>query len=59
MPPNGNTILEERFLRKYGGLKWVDDNDFMRYTARSDVMKFEKKEARIGTIFLGLRMDMI
>ena len=55
VPPDGNTILEERFLRKYGGLKWVDDKDFMRYTARSDVMGFQKKRGNNRYFIFGIQ----
>lgn len=55
VPSDGNTILEERFLRKYGGLKWVDDKDFMRYTARSDVMGFQKKRGNNRYFIFGIQ----
>ena len=48
-------ILEERFLKKYDGLKWVDDKNFMRYTARSDVMGFQKKRGNNRYFIFGIQ----
>lgn len=55
MGPKGDIILEERLRRKYGGLKWVDDKDYHRYTARSDAMFSSKKRADNQYLVLGVR----
>ena len=53
--PVGDGLLEQRFLRKYGGLKWVDDKDNQRYTARRDFMFFQKKRGDNQYWIMGVR----
>ena len=44
---NGNELLNARFVRKYGGLKWFDpDNEFSTRTAHPEMMCFEKKRGK-------------
>ena len=44
---NGNELLHARFVRKYGGLKWLDpDNGFSTRTAHPEMMYFEKKRGK-------------
>ena len=49
-------MIEQRFLRKYGGLQWVDiDRESFRYTARSDMMYFQKKRGDNQYWIMGCR----
>jgi len=41
--PTGDKVLEERFLRKYGGLQWFNPDKKKVFKARADKMIFEKK----------------
>ena len=36
-------MQEARLLRKYGGLKWLNPDKNLVFTARTEVMIFEKK----------------
>ena len=41
--PKGDVVQEARLLRKYGGIKWFNPDRNMVFTARTDMMYFEKK----------------
>ena len=41
--PKGEKVQEARLLRKYGGLTWLNPDRNMVFTARTDMMHFEKK----------------
>ena len=41
--PRGDKVQEARLLRKYGGIKWLNPDRNMVFTARTDMMYFEKK----------------
>jgi len=42
--PNGDDILEARLVRKYGGLRWLDqDNGYRICEAHPDRMFFQKR----------------
>ena len=43
--PRGDKVQEARLLRKYGGIKWFNPDRNMVFTARLDMMYFEKKRA--------------
>ena len=41
--PRGDKVQEARLLRKYGGIKWLNPDRNKVFTARTDMMYFEKK----------------
>ncbi len=44
--PNGNPVLEQRILRKYGGHKFVDPDYKMEFTVHQDWISFEKEKGK-------------
>ena len=56
--PKGEKVQETRLLRKYGGLKWLNLDNNMVFTARADEMIFEKNVGTTSIMSLELLMAM-
>jgi hypothetical protein len=52
--PSGEYIFEARLIRKYGGLKWFDPDNNVRFTAHPNKMYFEKRHGNNRYLILGI-----